>query len=430
MNTFKSYLKIFITTLLLAIAVVITFQVIRMAKQHQEVKIDLSEINHIRYGLLNVDEWAEQVAFILTEKINEFEVTPENREQLETSVSNVLYTLIDEVEGLMVERTSGQFSGVKKWIAGFALDVEQLRDSVPSFAHTVVNELDKPETKNLLQTYLNDKLNDFTASTYNRDHTKFLNELLLKYDCDGKEACKELLNEELDQKLEAINRRVLILLGVVLLAFLINLLSKRKLNHVQSILLILSSLCLLLGGIITPMIELEARIDMLLFQLLGEEVVFENNIIFFQSKSITDMVCILMTDGSIQMIFVAILIFTFSIVFPSVKLICSYLYSLNNERINKNKVIQFFVIKSGKWSMADVMVVAIFMAYIGFNGIVGSQMANLSRSTEPIQILTTNGTHLTGGFYLFLFFCLSSLFLSSALTKKPNEGKSPEDPKP
>ena len=216
--------------------------------------------------------------------------------------------------------------------------------------------------------------------------------------------------------------RVLILLGVVLLAFLMNLLSKRKLNHAQSILLILSSLCLLLSGIIMPMIELEARIDTLLFQLLGEEVLFENNIIFFQSKSITDMVRILMTDGSIQMIFVGILIFTFSIVFPSVKLICSYLYSLNNEKIMKNKVILFFVIKSGKWSMADVMVVAIFMAYIGFNGIVGSQMANLSRSTEPIQILTTNGTHLTGGFYLFLFFCLSSLFLSSALTKKPNEG--------
>jgi len=419
MTTHKSYSKIFITAILLAIAVVLTVQVISMSKQHQEVKIDLSEINHIRYGLLNVDEWAEQVAFILTEKINEFEVTPENREQLETSVSNVLYTLIDEVENLMVERTSGQFSGVKRWIAGFALDVEQLRDSVPSFAHTVVNELDKPETKSLLQEYLNDKLNDFTASTYNRDHTEFLNELLLKYNCDGKEACKELLSEELYQKLEAINMRILVLLGVVLLAFIINLLPKLKLNQVQSMLLILSSICLLLGGIITPMIELEARIDMLIFQLLGEEVIFRNNIIFFQSKSITDMVRILMNDGSIEMIFVGILIFTFSIVFPSAKLICSYLYSLNNEKIMKNKMIHFFVIKSGKWSMADVMVVAIFMAYIGFNGIVGSQMANLRRSTEPIEILTTNGTHLTGGFYLFLFFCLSSLFLSSALTKKP-----------
>jgi len=266
----------------------------------------------------------------------------------------------------------------------------------------MAKELDKPETKSLLQNYLNDKLADFTASTYNRDHTELLNELLLKYDCDGKEACKEMLSEELERKLEAINIRVIMLLGVVLMAFLINLIPPMKLNKVQSILLILSSLCLLLGGIITPMIELEAKIDMLLFQLLGEEVVFRNNIIFFQSKSITDLVHILMTDGSLQMIFVGILIFTFSIIFPSLKLLCSYLYSLNIEKIMQNKVIRFFVIKSGKWSMADVMVVAIFMAYIGFNGIVGSQMDNLSRSSEPIEILTTNGTHLTGGFYLFL----------------------------
>lgn len=421
MNIAKSNLKISVTTLLLAIAVVLTIQVIIKAKQHQEIKIDLSEINHIRYGLLNVDEWAEQVARILTEKINEFEVTPENREQLETSVSNVLYTLIDEVEELMVERTSGQFSGIKQWIAGFAVDMQQLRDSVPTFARTVVDELNKPETKSLLQGYLNDKLEDFTASTYNRDHTILLNELLLKYECDGKEACKELLNEKLEQKLKAINLRVLMLLGVVFLAFLINLYSKMKLNQAQSILLILSSFCLLLGGIIMPMIELEARIDMLLFQLLGEEVVFTNNIIFFQSKSITDMVRILITDGSIQMIFVGLLIFTFSIVFPSVKLICTYLYSLNKEKIMGNMVVKFFVIKSGKWSMADVMVVAIFMAYIGFNGIVGSQMTQLSRSSEPIEILTTNGTHLTGGFFLFLFFCLSSIALSSVLTRKPDK---------
>ncbi|MDX2429389.1 MAG: hypothetical protein QNK35_00555, partial [Bacteroides sp.] len=112
MKASKSNLRIFISTLLLATAIVLTIQVIHKAKEHQKVKIDLSEINHIRYGLLNVDEWAEQVAFILTEKINEFEVTPENREQLETSVSNVLYTLIDEVEKLMEVRTSGSFSGV------------------------------------------------------------------------------------------------------------------------------------------------------------------------------------------------------------------------------------------------------------------------------------------------------------------------------
>ena len=67
--------------------------------------------------------------------------------------------------------------------------------------------------------------------------------------------------------------------------------------------------------------------------------------------------------------------------------------------------------------MADVMVVAIFMAYVGFNGIVGGELHRLSESTDSIEIFTTNGTKLLGGFYLFLCFCLSSLVLSELLNK-------------
>ena len=57
-------------------------------------------------------------------------------------------------------------------------------------------------------------------------------------------------------------------------------------------------------------------------------------------------------------------------------------------------MIKFFVLKSGKWSMADVMVVAIFMTYIGFNGIITSQLVQLSSSAPKLEILTTNGTSL------------------------------------
>ena len=78
------------------------------------------------------------------------------------------------------------------------------------------------------------------------------------------------------------------------------------------------------------------------------------------------------------------------------------------------------MIKSGKWSMADVMVVAIFMAYIGFNGIVGNQLDMLRESSESVEIFTTNGTRLLGGFYLFLSFCISSLVLSEILVRKTN----------
>jgi hypothetical protein len=414
----RTVLKILISAGLLIAAIVLTVQMIQQARENQEMKIDLAEINHIRYGLLNADEWAERVSLIIGKKIVDFDLSPGNRDELRKSLEVILQRLLDDLEILIEERTSGQFSGLKKIIAGMVLDVDQLRDSVPSFSDKILDELNQPGTKQSIQNYLSDKLGDLSSSTYSLDSMEVLKQLLVKYDCSDKSVCREQLRAEIDQETGVINSRVVLILFFVLLIFLLNTITRSAPDRLQSALLILSSLCLLVGGITTPMIDLEARIDTLMFKLIGEDVVFRDNIIFFQSKSITDIVGILIREGSLQMIFVGVLVFTFSIVFPFSKLISSFLYSLHLDRLNEHWAIRFFVIKSGKWSMADVMVVAIFMAYIGFNGLVSSQLDDLSRSADPVEIFTTNGTQLLGGFYLFLCFCISSLVLSEILTRK------------
>ena len=70
--------------------------------------------------------------------------------------------------------------------------------------------------------------------------------------------------------------------------------------------------------------------------------------------------------------------------------------------------------------MADVMVVAIFMAYIGFNGIISSQFGKLATTSKELVILTTNGTSLQPGYYLFFTYAALSIFLSTYLTRKPH----------
>ena len=53
-----------------------------------------------------------------------------------------------------------------------------------------------------------------------------------------------------------------------------------------------------------------------------------------------------------------------------------------------NRYVHFFAFDSGKWSMADVMVVAIFMAYIGFNSILNDQLKGLNVSGGSWQMIT------------------------------------------
>jgi hypothetical protein len=176
---------------------------------------------------------------------------------------------------------------------------------------------------------------------------------------------------------------------------------------------------LLIAGVTTPTIDMEATISQMNFMLIGHPVHFENQVLYFQSKSILDVFWIMITHKDIQMKLVGILLITFSIVFPLLKIVSSLGYYSNYRQARENPVIKFFVLKSGKWSMADVMVVAIFMAYIGFNGIITSQLGHLRSEGQELVILTTNATSLQPGYYLFLTYTLLALILSGFLTRKP-----------
>lgn len=63
------------------------------------------------------------------------------------------------------------------------------------------------------------------------------------------------------------------------------------------------------------------------------------------------------------------------------------------------------------------MVVALFMAYIGFSGLISSQLSHLNQASQYVDVLTTDGTRLQVGFFLFLGFCLASLLVSGVLDK-------------
>jgi hypothetical protein len=73
------------------------------------------------------------------------------------------------------------------------------------------------------------------------------------------------------------------------------------------------------------------------------------------------------------------------------------------------------IFRTGKWSMADVMVIAIFMAYIGFSGIISEQLRQIESITQSIDILTTNRSSLMSGFFAFTSFAIVSLLISHKL---------------
>jgi hypothetical protein len=397
----------------LLLSLFLSRRLIFLAKQNQEYRIDMAEINNIRYGLLNADEWKYYLAEILTQKINEFQLTPENQEQLQTQIENLLYRLLDEVDKIL----QNDMGRIKRFVMNAFVDLEKLKENVPELAEALLEEMAKPENKENLNEYVLGKLDSFVAETFNNDEQVKLNLLLGEYERGDRNITSAYLEQLTNQTTNKLRIDALLLIIFLSFIFGINIFFATKNRQSRLLFLLLVAFIFLLNGITIPMIDIEAKISRLTFQLMGENIIFENQVLFFQRKSIIDVVWILISTRKIDMIFVGFLIFTFSVLFPVTKLACSYFTIRFPQKTARLKWVYFFTYKSGKWSMADVFVVALFMAFIGFNGIIGDQLSHLSNTNKYVEILTTNGTNLQVGFYMFLMFCLAGLFLSETIQK-------------
>ena len=110
-------------------------------------------------------------------------------------------------------------------------------------------------------------------------------------------------------------------------------------------------------------------------------------------------------------LFVAFLIFLFSIIVPVVKGILLLAALLGRGRVPAAKLVEF-VRRIGKWSMADVMVVAVFIAFLSTRydeSVVSKQLAVFGMQIK-IDIMNQMLSTLGPGFYWFTAYCLVSLF--------------------
>ncbi len=140
-------------------------------------------------------------------------------------------------------------------------------------------------------------------------------------------------------------------------------------------------------------------------QLIGT-VKFEGRMYYFhQSKSITKVISILMEDKNFV---VAWALLCFSVILPLLKLVLTMLITFVAP-VRKWKPLLVIVKIIGKWSMADVMVVSMFLAFLSFS--------NLSVGIET-------ESKVLFGLYFFLAYVIisiwSAIFIWLAIRKENN----------
>ena len=402
---------------LLAAAAVCTWWTIDGLSKRRVLRTELAEISHARYDLLNVDHWVAKLLPVLDERVDALDLKAASQ-GLRPTVEKALYQLLDQVKEKMSANNpqskggGGLMGGASALMANMM--VGALKPHVPEYTDVVLAELRRPENEAALKKYIKSVLADGAKTTLGNVDTRYYWYILKEHGCADGGACQQELGNRIREADEKIAWYYLTVLAAGALAFALLMVKRPVLGRAAVVVLLLFCVVLLLGGILTPMLEVEAKISRLSFKFLGEPVEFTDQVLYFQSKSVLEVFRTLVTMGRPDMWIVGVLVLMFSVVFPTLKIFTLAFCLHKPALLRTNRLVRFFALESSKWSMADVMALAIFMSFVAFNGLIANTMSGLTQTGAQL-VIPTDSSKILPGYFLFIGFCLASLFLSKKL---------------
>jgi hypothetical protein len=411
-------LRLIFLAAILAVSAFIGFQIFHQEKQNQTLQDHKVELLDIKYGLFNVDEWKTVFSGVIAKKMSDFNLENTDEQEVKKEISAFLETAIDNFEQRYNdENKGGGFASLlKRSISSFAGVFEQVKKDIPIFTNQIYGFLMDGGSQEMMQKYIEKELDNYTKDRFLATDYTSVNNIIALYGGDNKVDTVQIINNNIDINNNHKKTYHYVLFALFLSGLILLICLKNK-TKFEFLIFTLYSVLLLGLGVFLPMIAIDARIKELNFPFLGETIQFQDQILFYKSKSIMEVVNLMISQNRGDLLFVGILVLLFSVLFPVSKLLatCGYILS---QKLQNNKLIQFLSFKTGKWSMADVFVIALFMAYLGFDGLITEQLNQIGNLTSSSAILTTNNSGLLFGFYAFTGFVLFGLFIAQQVKKE------------
>lgn len=400
------------------VTAVVSMEVYTLSQERARLKEDISKVNDVMFGLMSVNHWESEIRKIAVKQIEDFKLTKEQDSLIRVAIDEVLVGVIDKTDRVIQEDDGTVLKFIRKHAVNLFFDVEDFKKKVPNLTEAIMKKITSKEGKERLKKLVLSKLDELAESTYDSTKVDIYNMYLQKYDAKDRNEFNTITLTKVDKLYNATLNNSLVAIAIAFV-FVFLWLTFRNNDDLKYVLLsfsILFGAIILLTGVASPMIEIDARFREMNFFILGENIEFSNQFIFYRIKSILEIISIMMSTGKLDSTIVALLILAFSVLLPFFKLVSMSLFLISS-KFRTNSVARWMTFKSGKWSMADVIVVAIFMAYVAFQGILDNQLAGLNQNTETVTAITTNHTALQPGFYVFVTYVVFSILLSSYLGK-------------
>jgi len=404
------------------------YRLYKLSAEQEQIKEDYSLSNSITFGIFSVDEWRDKIAAIINPQIHDFTLSPEQKKAMQAQVEQALHGLVNKAVAKINKPQKTLGGKLKKLAFNSMVNTDDIQAQVPSFARTIIAKVSSPVSTNRLKDIASAKVGQLELQTY--DSTAEANQQITryvygKYHVSNAADYDKVINSRLATIRTVTYNYAYAMLGCVLAALALWWLM-RKQAHLQTILFVMSlvyALLLLLVGIGTAIVEVDARIRSLNFTLLGQKVDFENQVLFFQRKSLWGVVETLISQSKPDAIVVGSLILLFVIVLPVLRMIAKGIHIVSSKKFAGSGIVRYLAFEAAKWDMADVMVVGILMTYIGLNGILKSQLSSLNIHSGGLTTVTENNSSLQPGYIIFVGYVVYTAVLSAIFKRTMGDGQ-------
>ena len=388
------------------------YQLYFLQQKNSELKNDYAEATSVKYGLFNPEIWKEKITIALYEKIDSIDLSGANKELVEEQITNALHLLVDQLNTYLQQKINEESNGLFRWAKGLAFDIfydeTKIRDQIPEYTEKIMQYIGTEDSKAKIKQFLKDQLDQFMETNVSPIGIQKLDFLKRKYQAQNTEIIPQIIADDLIQNEE---QSKVWIYGIYALSVIIFILAYKS-PIVPNMLMLGGMLLVWAPAIMLPMMSVGAELEKVQFNIIGTSFEFNNQTLFYQSKSILDLVKSLFNQDDISSIVVGFLVAFFSVFFPLIKIVMSFIYS---EIKPENNFVRYLVRYGSKWSMADVFVVAIFMGFIGFRSIISHQLKSIEEATNFTSIETADLTEIHFPVFFFVTFVAMNIIASNKI---------------
>ena len=418
------HLRLIASILLLLPAIWFSWLTIDGLAARRDLRTELAELQHVRYGILSADQWRAIIGPILNAQVDKLDLAGQSK-NLRPMVEHSLNSLLDNIKQQM-SAPKPATSKSKPATAGppaltappimVNMIINSLRPHVPEYTNVVLAELSKPQNQKAFKESVRTVMTDAVNNTFSTVDMTTYSAILKRHGCAAGPVCEDTLRNQIQQADAQLNRYYLIVLASAALAFILLTVRQPVLSRPAVVVLMLFCITMLVGGVASPMLEVEVRITRLDATLLGAPIEFRDQSLYYRSKTVLELFQTLIEMHRPAMSLVAVLVLLFSVIFPALKMLALSASLFRPSLLRNSRIVRLLAFELSKWSMADVMALAIFMSFVAFNGVIEAGMSGI-RANPAVQqlVIPTNSSTILPGYYLFIGFCVASIYLSRKL---------------